>query len=56
MKVRAMNADIASANYQQIPIDIKGKLYSSFKTYTDIPRDSSGNPLFTGIYAYCDSG
>lgn len=55
MKARAMNADIASANYQQIPIDIKGKLYSSFKTYTDIPRDSSGNPLFTGIYAYCDS-
>jgi predicted phage terminase large subunit-like protein len=55
MKVRAMNADIASANYQQIPIDIRGKLYSSFKTYADIPRDSSGNPLFTGIYSYCDS-
>nr|WP_217595525.1 phage terminase large subunit [Cohnella sp. GbtcB17] len=55
MKVRAMGADIASANYQQIPIDIKGKLYSRFKTYTDIPRDASGAPLFTGIYAYCDS-
>jgi predicted phage terminase large subunit-like protein len=55
MKARAMNADIASANYQQIPIDIRGKLYSSFKTYEDIPRDSSGNPLFTGIYSYCDS-
>jgi predicted phage terminase large subunit-like protein len=55
MKARAMNEDIASANYQQIPIDIRGKLYSSFKTYEDIPRDSAGNPLFTGIYAYCDS-
>ena len=55
MKVRAMNPDVASANYQQIPIDIKGKLYSSFKTYTDIPRDGAGNPLFTGIYSYCDS-
>lgn len=55
MKVRAMSDDIASANYQQIPIDIKGKLYSSFKTYEDIPRDSAGNPLFTGIYSYCDS-
>jgi predicted phage terminase large subunit-like protein len=55
MKVRAMNEDIASANYQQVPIDIRGKLYSSFKTYEDIPRDSAGNPLFTGIYAYCDS-
>lgn len=55
MKARAMNPDVASANYQQIPIDIKGKLYSSFKTYEDVPRDSAGNPLFTGIYAYCDS-
>ena len=54
-KVRAMNPDVASANYQQIPIDIRGKLYSSFKTYTDIPRDGAGNPLFTGIYSYCDS-
>ncbi|MFW5436347.1 phage terminase large subunit [Paenibacillus apiarius] len=55
MKVRAMGEDIASANYQQIPIDIKGKLYSSFKTYTELPKDASGNPLFTGIYSYCDS-
>ncbi|MEK3796125.1 phage terminase large subunit [Paenibacillus sp. FSL R7-0204] len=55
MKVRAMGADIASANYQQIPIDIKGKLYSSFKTYTQLPVDSHDEPLFTGVYAYCDS-
>ena len=55
MKARAMNPDVASANYQQIPIDVRGKLYSSFKTYEDIPRDSAGNPLFTGVYAYCDS-
>lgn len=55
MKVRAMGADVASANYQQIPIDIKGRLYSSFKTYERLPVDSSGNPLCTGIYAYCDS-
>lgn len=32
-KVRAMGADIASANYQQEPIDLKGRLYTSFKTY-----------------------
>lgn len=55
MKARAMGEDIASANYQQIPIDIKGKLYSSFKTYEQLPEDAYGNPLFTGIYAYCDS-
>jgi len=54
-KVRAMNPDVASANYQQIPIDIKGKLYSSFKVYEDIPRDKYGEPLFAGIYSYCDS-
>lgn len=55
MKVRAMGEDIASANYQQIPIDIKGKLYNSFKTYTDIPRDDSNYPLFTKIYSYTDT-
>jgi predicted phage terminase large subunit-like protein len=55
MKARAMGLDIASANYQQEPIDIKGRLYSSFKTYTDIPRDEKGNPLFTAIKNYTDS-
>jgi len=54
-KVKAMGLDIASANYQQEPIDIKGRLYSSFKTYTDIPRDASGNPLFTAIRNYTDT-
>ncbi|SEM13221.1 phage uncharacterized protein (putative large terminase), C-terminal domain-containing protein [Paenisporosarcina quisquiliarum] len=39
MKVRAMGIDIASANYQQEPIDIKGRLYSKFKTYDgDLPQ------------------
>ena len=33
MKVRAMGEDIASANYQQIPIDAKGKLYSLISEY-----------------------
>lgn len=38
-KVRAMGADIASANYQQEPIDLKGRLYTRFKTYSgDLPR------------------
>lgn len=55
MKVRAMGEDIASANYQQIPIDMKGRLYSSFKTYTDVPKDKNGNPLFERIAAYIDT-
>ena len=55
MKSRAMGADIASANFQQIPIDQKGKLYSNFKTYTSLPVDNNGNSLFSGIQAYCDT-
>ena len=54
-KIRAMGEDIASANYQQEPIDLKGCLYSSFKTYSDIPKDEKGNCLFTSIKAYCDT-
>ena len=54
-KKRAMGADVAAANYQQEPIDVKGKLYSSFKTYTSLPVDENSNSLFTGIYSYCDT-
>lgn len=54
-KIRAMGADIASANYQQEPIDIKGRLYSSFKTYDKLPMDDKGNPLFTEIKNYTDT-
>lgn len=54
-KVRAMGADIASANYQQEPIDIKGRLYSTLKTYADVPRNGAGSPLFTSIRAYVDT-
>ncbi|SDF61532.1 hypothetical protein SPACI_040660 [Sporomusa acidovorans DSM 3132] len=54
-KVKAMGADIASANYQQEPIDIKGRLYTSFKTYEHIPVDANGNPLFTAIKNYTDT-
>lgn len=39
MKVRAMGEDIASANYQQVPIDIKGKLYEHFKNYDELPEN-----------------
>ena len=55
MKVRAMGPEIASANYQQIPIDIEGRLYSRFKTYTEIPKDVNGHALFSSIYSYADT-
>ena len=54
-KVRAMGADIASANYQQEPIDIKGKLYSGFKTYSELPRGGNAELLFTDIKNYTDT-
>ncbi len=48
-KVSAMGEDIASANYQQEPIDLKGCLYTSFKTYTELP------PYFEQIKSYTDT-
>ena len=54
-KVAAMGEDIASANYQQEPIDLKGRLYTSFKTYDKLPVDTNGNSLFEGIYSYTDT-
>lgn len=55
MKTRAMSEEIASANYQQIPIDLKGRLYQRLKTYDDIPRNEHGKPLFTAIKLYSDT-
>ncbi|SKA13917.1 phage uncharacterized protein (putative large terminase), C-terminal domain-containing protein [Pilibacter termitis] len=47
-KVKTMGVDIASANYQQEPIDIKGKLYQKFQTYDVIPE-------FTKIWNVTDT-
>ncbi len=55
LKTKNMNKDIVLANYQQEPIDIKGRLYSRIKTYTEIPKDGSGNPLFQYILNYTDT-
>lgn len=54
-KRKAMGAEVADANYQQNPIDIKGRLYSRFKTYTDVPRDENGHPFFIAIKSYTDT-
>lgn len=48
-KTKNMNIDIVKANYQQEPIDIKGRLYSSFKTY------SGQLPEFKEIRNYTDT-
>lgn len=46
---------IADANYQQEPVDLKGRLYSGFREYEDIPRDEKGAPMFETILAYTDT-
>lgn len=37
-KTKAMGIEIAEANYNQNPIDVKGRLYSYFKTYQSKPK------------------
>jgi len=54
-KRRTMSEEIASANYQQKPIDLKGKLYNQFRTYETIPQDQTGKPLFSRICNYTDT-
>lgn len=36
---KAMGIEIAEANYQQTPIDIKGRLYTNLKTYSALPEN-----------------
>ena len=55
IKTKAMSPEIANANYQQEPIDIKGTLYKNFKTYDTIPVDMFGRYKFTEIRSYCDT-
>lgn len=55
LKTKNMNKDIVAANYQQEPIDVKGRLYSTLKTYTDVPMDDKGNELFRYRLNYTDT-
>lgn len=48
-KTRAMSPEIAAANYQQEPIDAKGKLYEQLKTY------KGDLPTFKEIRNYTDT-
>lgn len=54
-KTKNMAKEIVYANYQQEPIDIKGRLYSSIKTYNQLPIDSNNNLLFTAYKNYTDT-
>ena len=47
--------EIFSANYDQKPVDIKGRLYKDLKTYTEIPTDEKGNSMWDRIINYTDT-
>lgn len=55
LKTKNMNRDIVAANYQQEPLDIKGRLYSGFKTYSELPTDQNGNSLLKYLLNYTDT-
>ncbi len=55
VKTKSMSKEIAAANYQQEPMDLKGRLYTKFKTYTKLPTDENGNPLYTKVKNYTDT-
>lgn len=50
-----MSEDIFSANYQQIPIDLKGVLYSTLLEYEELPKDEEGNLYYKSIENYTDT-
>jgi len=49
MRLADMGRDIAAANYQQQPIDIRGRLYQGFKTYAEPVGD------FESVFCYTDT-
>lgn len=55
LKTKNMNKDIVAANYQQEPIDVKGRLYTTIKTYTELPKDDKGNYIFDYRMNYTDT-
>jgi predicted phage terminase large subunit-like protein len=54
-KKRIMSPDIAEANFQQEPVDVQGKLYTTIKTYTELPKDPSGRLIYERIINYTDT-
>lgn len=48
IKTQEMNEDIVEANYNQEPIDIKGRLYDDLKEWETLPK-------YTKVYSYTDT-
>ena len=54
-KASAMSRETVRANYDQEPMDVRGKLYGEFKTYTKLPVDTHGQSLLHDIRSYTDT-
>lgn len=56
-KTKEMNSDIVEANYNQQPIDVKGRLYQGFKEWDGVtmPVDEKGNTIDVIIENYTDT-
>ncbi len=54
-KIGAMGKEIAAANYQQEPVDIKGRLYTRIQTYAALPTDENGASLLQYLLCYTDT-
>lgn len=46
--LRTQDKAIVMANYQQEPIDVRGRLYSGFRTYREVPA-------LDEVWGYCDT-
>ena len=58
LKTREMGEDIVQANYNQKPIDVKGRLYTAFKTWDteeDLPKDKNSKPVEIRVLNYTDT-
>lgn len=53
--VKTMGREIVEANYNQNPVDMQGRLYTGFETYSKLPKDAQGNDLVEEICAYVDT-
>ncbi len=52
---RKMDFQILNANYNQETVNIRGKLYQSFKIYDELPKDKYGKSLIREILNYTDT-
>lgn len=50
-----MIEEIFLANYNQEPMDVKGRLYTTLNTYDKLPMDANSNLLFTKLANYTDT-